>query len=1307
MNKSEQVNTNSHDSNKSKGMDWYQIVQLGEKLLHEDDRLLQLDLVKKYSASLFGLHVQVWIFESETEPDVGENPLAKEALDQNQPVIDDSPPRIALPLSINSTNYGVILFEGTNPFTDQELMLANGFADQCAIALQANRQIAKEKRQLELLGLVRSVSKKISEVLNLEELYTLVTSLIQKTFEYYYVAIFTVKPGGKEFVCMSTASPDKLKTGEPFCLEVAPGEGIIGYAAQSGELVVENDISKSRLYRKVDALEDTLAEIAVPLIYKNQVLGVLDIQSNHRHVFHEADLLALQALADNIAAAIETARLYSEKVQRAKHLASIADVNQAISSILDEDELLGQVVQLIHNRLGYEFVQLFSVHHGRRKIFFRAGVFRNQKLTLQDLVYDYDASVGIIPKAARNGSVYVTSNTGGDEYFIPSTMVPIKARSEMAVPLIFGDIVLGVLDIQSELQGAFSDDDSYVLETLADHIAVAMRNAHLYRSELWRRRVAESMQATAGLLTTNRDIQPFLSHTLQELDQILPIDVGAIWLYDEDYLHGETGPDSFTSLRLDAVYLSPGIRSYGADELSPDEIITFYNQAGVPSIWLIDALDATEPVVRGENDPYEPLGAILDFPPDYSALAAPLIVEGKSIGLLTLCHNTNGRYGHEAQSMSGAYANYVAIAVQNNRLYRAARNQAWVSTVLLQVAEATESLGSLSELLPTMARLVPSLVGIHSCFIYLWDESQASFSPAACFGMPQPQESAFWATSPQIGMSSAIDQAYFSKTVVVIDENNPAIKDQIFSAVLDPLSQSAAIFPMVTHGTVIGFILVDDFMSTQVEDFGDRLELEDQLSLLQGIAHQTATAVENILLLQVQQEETYISLALLQVAQAVSTLNKLEDVLSSIVRLMPILAGVRRCLIFLWDSVEGKFTLSQFFGLSKSEQALLEIQYPEGKFPVLDLCHSFNQPIFYGLHPDEDSPILWSTLDETEALIVPGDIGGGFARADQEFMAIVREYWKNPDRLLAAIPLAAKDAFLGVILTEESEIPSIQRVKVREKRHEIIMGVAQQAALAIQNDTLQHEVLARERLEREFQLARDIQKTFMPDQLPEPEGWQLAAIWQPALQVSGDFYDAFRLSPNRIGIVIADVADKGMPAALFMTLIRTLVRSTIQYEVDSPAKVLVRVNDLLLPDAKGGMFVTLAYCVVNCDDGQLIYANAGHNPPLLIRNSLGDIVELKRTGMALGVMATPDIAENKLQMEKGDLLLLYTDGITEAFSPEGEMFGELRLKDIVTKHRSAEPLQLAQHLMDEVADFIDPIPYSDDLTMIAIKRTIS
>ncbi len=277
---------------------------------------------------------------------------------------------------------------------------------------------------------------------------------------------------------------------------------------------------------------------------------------------------------------------------------------------------------------------------------------------------------------------------------------------------------------------------------------------------------------------------------------------------------------------------------------------------------------------------------------------------------------------------------------------------------------------------------------------------------------------------------------------------------------------------------------------------------------------------------------------------------------------------------------------------------------------------------------------------------------------------------------------------------------------------EIVTGISQQAALAIQNDTLQKEIVERERLEREMQLAREIQVAFLPQQIPEIPGWDLQVHWSPAREVGGDFYDFFELPGDRLGLVIADVADKGVPAALFMTLVRTLVRATVQV-LDSPAEVVERVNDLLVPDALGGMFVTLVYAVLDLKSGELSIANAGHNPPLTLHSPFR-FTRAEPGGMALGVEPGIKVHASHSQLEPGDLLVLYTDGVTETFSPDGEMFGEGSLMETIEKaaidadaERQVEALtarDLLNAIDNRVLEFCGGTAPFDDLTLVVVKR---
>jgi sigma-B regulation protein RsbU (phosphoserine phosphatase) len=270
------------------------------------------------------------------------------------------------------------------------------------------------------------------------------------------------------------------------------------------------------------------------------------------------------------------------------------------------------------------------------------------------------------------------------------------------------------------------------------------------------------------------------------------------------------------------------------------------------------------------------------------------------------------------------------------------------------------------------------------------------------------------------------------------------------------------------------------------------------------------------------------------------------------------------------------------------------------------------------------------------------------------------------------------------------------------RRLEIINGIAQQAALAIQNDRLQKEMVVRERLETEVQLARQIQQIFIPESLPQPSGWELAARWKTARQVGGDFYDVMELPNQKLGLFIADVADKGMPAALFMALTRTLMRAAV-IETPSPAEALQRVNALLIPDTKQGMFVTAVYAVLDQNNGELIYANAGHNPPLWVKAN-GEIERLTRTGVALGATEARTISESAIRLGSGESVLFYTDGLTEEFSSDGELFGEARLMDAIRANSSSSADAMLDSVEASLNAFVGSIPLSDDLTMLVVRR---
>jgi sigma-B regulation protein RsbU (phosphoserine phosphatase) len=245
--------------------------------------------------------------------------------------------------------------------------------------------------------------------------------------------------------------------------------------------------------------------------------------------------------------------------------------------------------------------------------------------------------------------------------------------------------------------------------------------------------------------------------------------------------------------------------------------------------------------------------------------------------------------------------------------------------------------------------------------------------------------------------------------------------------------------------------------------------------------------------------------------------------------------------------------------------------------------------------------------------------------------------------------------------------------------------------------TAEKEVMA-----RELDIAAEIQKSLLPDRCPPIPNLDLAAASLPAREVGGDFYDFIPLSGETWGLAIADVSGKGVPAAIFMALSRTLIRATASGPI-SPALGLRHANDLILADSRSCMFVTLFYAVLNGVEKTLRYVNAGHNPPLLLKPGEADVVLLRAEGIALGVLENIQLKEAEIRLDPGDVIALYTDGVTEAINAQGEQFGQERLARTVAENRGLAAGEILARLKAAVTAFAGDQPQFDDITLMILK----
>jgi serine phosphatase RsbU (regulator of sigma subunit)/predicted ester cyclase len=261
-------------------------------------------------------------------------------------------------------------------------------------------------------------------------------------------------------------------------------------------------------------------------------------------------------------------------------------------------------------------------------------------------------------------------------------------------------------------------------------------------------------------------------------------------------------------------------------------------------------------------------------------------------------------------------------------------------------------------------------------------------------------------------------------------------------------------------------------------------------------------------------------------------------------------------------------------------------------------------------------------------------------------------------------------------------------------------------AYELAQQRLDHELRERERIEQELLVARRIQQAALPAAVPKLEGWQISPYYQPAREVGGDFYDFHLLPEGRLGLVVGDATGKGVPAALVMSTTLGMLQLAAQAsESSSPSEVLERVNEALTVRIPANMFVTCFYATLDPNNGSLSYANAGHDLPYLHRGR-GEAEELRARGMPLGLMSAMGYEEKEIELDVGEGVFFYSDGLVEAHDPKGEMFGFPRLQALIAKH--GEEGALGDLLMEELYSFVgEGWEQEDDITLLTLKRSAS
>lgn len=658
---------------------------------------------------------------------------------------------------------------------------------------------------------------------------------------------------------------------------------------------------------------------------------------------------------------------------------------------------------------------------------------------------------------------------------------------------------------------------------------------------------------------------------------------------------------------------------------------------------------------------------LFEFDPSFdhrrarSIVFVPMLAGDDVMGLFTALSVRPRELGPVNQRNLNTLTGQAAIALENAQLYAVERRRATQLAIVSEVGRRVAQFLDLDVLLAQVVKEIRDRFGYTYVHLLVQNENQDLLFYASTH--PLGEEWRQRGERMQHGEGIIGWVAAHAEPLLVTDvTQDPRYRPGPDRVLINTRSELAV--PLIVAQRVLGVL---DVQSERVGAFG-----EEDLFILKTLAAQLAIAIEDARLYDAQKAEAYYLNVLLNVAENLAETRSLDEALDVVVTLTTLLVGVKRCSVFLYDPAAEEFRAARAYGLTPPQQTVFDRM----RFPIKSA-----------------TPDAFTELWQSEKPVIIQD-----AQASELIRPNLVSLFELDSVLL--VPLIARKEIVGALGVDQGGRTRL----FSEHEVEVVKGIANQAAVAIERARLSEQADLKKRLDYELGLARQIQTSFLPNVIPTIQGYEIAAAWRSAREVSGDFYDFLSLPAGRLGVVIADVSDKGLPASLFMVLTRTIIR-TMAFGKPTPHEALARANDLIIADANSDMFVTAFYGVLDSDTGRFEYSNAGHNPPLLYNDATKTVTTLKGHGMALGIHPTIDENDDQIALTCGDVVLLYTDGVTDALNADEEEFGMSRLADLLVEHAALPADQLVQEILRAVDEFSAGVAQFDDLTMVALKKS--
>ncbi|NNJ09207.1 GAF domain-containing protein [Chloroflexales bacterium ZM16-3] len=1001
--------------------------------------------------------------------------------------------------------------------------------------------------------------------------------------------------------------------------------------------------------------------LSLPLSIGASVLGTLSLFGLTPRSFSAHELSLAHAVANQIAIVVENTRLLEERDRQISQLRALSNVSRAASTAQDLRTLLRQV----HDALK-EFIPLdaFSmlIYDSERRVVSEAISIN------EDHAYDYwgnqpppprSLSAWIIrsgmPLRFANLPEQIAALEGVERHTIGAER---QSLSWLGVPMVDREgRVIGVISVQGYSASLFGPRDEALMHSVASQVALHVQNVRLLTQRARQIGELEAIGQIGKLVTASYDLDLMLNEVRRVVAEVADASVFYLLICEPT-----------TRAVTHALFVEGGAHI-------PLDMLGMTVRQGTMSDWI---LTNREPLLyddlREQREDMDRRGIVpYTVSPDNevrSWAGVPLVArDGELIGVLSVQDYRPYRYDSGIIDFLGQVASHVSLGVQKMRLFDAAEAQATENARLAQQAQAhaaaAERQATRMELVQRIAsvlsarldqqeileiasrELVQLFWADHTGTVLFASERTgvvaAEYPPTGAVGLPVT-----------LSDNLLIDQLHATRRPLVIHDIDGDPRAAVSRTTFRSMGiTSLVVVPLISRDHVVGSISLDSYNEPLI--FSD-----EELDLMMTVATAVAAAVENAQLFAAEQEQRRTADTLREMARVLSSSFNPDEVLRLILGELHKLIAYDTASIMLLDGDTLRMVASQ------------------GR-PGGDDVRGISLPLAGSAAGDvvrRREPLLW----------VADSSGGDWAPIPSA--ANIRAW--------IGAPLIARGNMLGVL---NIDIRSAGAASFSERDIEVASTFANHAAVALENAQLYQESVTR--IEQELEIARRIQSNLFPRELPSVNGLTMAARCLPARETGGDFYDVVTIG-TRVGIIVGDVSGKSLAAAMLMAVARSTSRSEARNH-ETPWVVLTETNRWLVDDVPQNAFVALSYAVVDPQSRRLTLANGGQLSPLLRRADGSVSFVHAPAALPLGMIPDAEFGQVELDLNPGDTLLFYTDGIVEAHDKCRDLFGFDRLEALLVRWGHLPPDDLIALILVEVNRFAEGVPTHDDMTMVVVR----